>query len=268
MKRLILFTSVFILILNSCEKEQGFEDFQSSTLIRQVSGTEDQMQILTYYTTRNIFEEVTRFSYRKFLYNNKNQLIKIDKAFTFNPLSCAIIPGTSFEDGDDPRNAKITQFDAFEYSDNGNLKTKKSYYMNDDNELLMNYSTYEYENGKVTKINLYNPQDQLTHYYTYQYDDSGNVTTEEYYYMQDFTDAQLQTRIVYEYDTKNNPFRVFAVEGTPGRNNSKNNITRQTTINYYGGDEQSYIVEYVYEYNALGYPVKANNLDYIYGEDN
>ena len=171
-----------------------------------------------------------------------------------------------FEEGSDPRKAKISQYIDYEYSDNGNLKSEKSYYIYDGNNQLVNYSEYEYENEKVVKIKLFNPQDQLSQYYTYLYDSNGNVSKEEYYYIQDGAEAILQTRILYEYDDKNNPFIIFAVEGTPGINTNRNNITKQTTINYYTEGDQSYTVENSYEYNYLGYPVKANNFEYIYGE--
>jgi len=186
---------------------------------------------------------------------------------SFNPLSCAIIPGTTFEDGGDPRKAKIGQYSDYEYSDNGNLKTKYSYYINDENNLLLNYANYEYINGRVVKIKLFNPQDRLSHFYTYLYDGTGNVSEEDYYYISEEEEATLQTRTLYEYDDMNNPFIIFAVEGTPGRNTNKNNITRQTTINYYTEGDQSYTVEYSFEYNDLEYPVKADSFEYIYGVD-
>ena len=267
MKRLLLFTVILILFFNSCEKELIYEDYQSNILLRQVRGTEGDMEAITYYNTGYIFEHVQRFSYRKFLYNKQNKLIKIEIAQSFNPLSCAIIPGTNFEEGDDPRKAKVGEYIEYEYSDNGNLKTKNFYYINDNNRQLMNYAKLEYESDKVVKIKLFNPQDQLTHYYTYLYDSTGNVSEEEYYYIQDGADVKLQSRILYEYDDKNNPFNVFAVEGTPGINTNKNNITKQTTMSYYAEGEQSDTVENSYEYNDLGYPVMANSLEYIYGEE-
>ncbi len=267
MKKLFLFTIIFVLFFNSCEKEPLYEDYQSNTLIRQIIAGEEDMQVLTYYNTGLIFEHVQRFSYRKFLYNKQNQLTKIEIALSFNPLSCAIIPGATFEDGDDPRKAEIGQYMEFEYSDNGKIKSRKHYYIIDDNQQPMNYNQYEYNSGKVVKINVFNIQNQLTQYYTYLYDDTGNILKEEYYFIQDGADAKLQRRILYEYDNKHNPFIVFAVEGTPGINTNKNNITRQTTINYYGEEEESYTDEYSYEYNDLGYPVMVNNLEYIYGEN-
>lgn len=266
MKKSVLFTVILILFFNSCEKELVYEDFQSNTLLRQIRGYEDDMQVITYYNTGYIFEHLHRFSYRKFLYNQQNQLMKIEIAMSFNPLSCAIIPGTDFEDGGDPRKAKISQYIEYEYSDLGNLKTKYFYFIIDGNHQLMNYSGYDYENGKVVKIKLFNPQDQFSQYYTYLYDSIGNVSEEEYYFMQDDAVAILQTRILYEYDDKNNPFKIFTVEGTPGINTNRNNITKQTTVSYYAEEEQSYTVENSYEYNELGYPVKVNNFEYIYGE--
>ena len=104
----------------------------------------------------------------------------------------------------------------------------------------MNYEEYEFNDNRVAKINVFNPQNQLTHYYTFLYDNNDNVLEEGYYYMQDGTDAILQTRILYEYDDKLNPLKVFAVEGTPGINTNQNNIIRQTTINYYN-DESNHI---------------------------
>ncbi len=269
MKRLFLLSLILIPFFNSCEKEKElvYEDYQSNTLLRQVRATEGDMEVMTYYNTGYIFEHVQLFSYRKFLYNKGNQLIKIEIALSLNPLSCAIIPGTTFEEGDDPRKAKIGQYIAYEYTDNSNLKIKRFYYINDDHNQLMNYAKYEYENDKVIKINLFNPRDQLRQYYTYLYDGSGNVSEEEYYFIQDGSDARLQTRIVYEYDDKNNPYKVFSVEGTPGINTNKNNIIKQTTINYYAEGEQSDTIENSYEYNDLDYPVRVNNLDYIYGEE-
>ncbi len=266
MKRSFLFILIIFPLLNACEKEPAFEDFQREDLIRQIGTSELDMQVFTYYNTTYIFEYLTRFSYRKYLYNNQNQLERIEIAQSLNPLSCAIIPGTDFEEGDDPRHAKIGQFIEFEYSGTGNPAKKRSYFNNEDVEQLMTYEIFEYQGDKVVRIDIYNPQDQLTHYYTYQYDSLGNVEQEDYYTMLEGTEAILQSRILSEFDAMHNPFRVFAVEGTPGINTNTNNITRQTTLYYYADEVESYTMENEYEYNDLGYPIRANNLEYIYGE--
>ena len=178
-----------------------------------------------------------------------------------------IIPGETFDEGEDPRSAPINQIIDYNYLENGNIDIKVSYSAIDDMLFEMYSSEFEYKNDTMIKIKLFNPQGQLTQYYTYLYDEKGNVSQEEYYYFnQDGTEAILQSKTINEYDDMNNPFIVFAVEGTPGINTNMNNITRQIITNYYPGEESSYTVEYTYEYNDLGYPVKANNLEYIYGE--
>lgn len=272
MKRVFLFPVILMLFFISCEKaeqkkELVYEDFQSNTLIRQIKASETDMQVITYYNTGNIFEHVQPFSYHKFLYNEQNQLIKIEIALSNNPLSCAIIPGETFDVGDDPRKANVNQYTTYDYLTNGNIHIKIHYSVNDNMLFEMYSSEYEYKNDTVVKIRLFNPQGQMTQYFTFSYDHSGNVSQEESYFIQDESDTLIQTRILYEFDDKINPFRVFAAEGTPGINTNKNNITRKTTIHYYDGEEQLYSVEYNYEYNDLGYPVKANNLEYIYGEE-
>ncbi|HEC45040.1 MAG TPA: hypothetical protein ENI20_19710 [Bacteroides sp.] len=268
MGRLFLSALILILLFNSCEKgnELIYEDYQSNTLLRQVKASEDVIQDITYYNTGYIFEHLQGYSYRMFLYNNQNQLIKIEIAMSLNPFSCLFIPGATFEEGGDPRNANVGQYREFEYSNEGILRSKKSYFINDDTPQLMIYEEFEYNNNEVVKINVFNPQNQLTHYYTFIYDNNGNVLEEDYYYIEG-AEAILQTRISYEYDDKNNPLKVFTVEGIPGINTNNNNITNQTTINYYNEEEYSYTAENLYEYNDLGYPVKVNNLEYIYGKE-
>ena len=270
MKKLLAFSLIIFSLFISCEKEKNnlFNDYQSETLIRQIGATENDMQIFTYYNTGNIYEYLQRYIYQKYSYNSDNQLIKIEIAMTLNPLSCAIIPGTSLEDGDDPRSAKIGQFIDIEYEDNGKLKSRKSYYYNDDVPVLYTTELFDYENSKIVKRSLYNPTGKLTQYYTYVYDNNGNVTTESYYYNNDDTGPELQSNIVYEYDDKNNPLIVFAVEGIPGQGTNINNIIKRTDISFYSDEPQYYTVENNYDYNELGYPIKVNNIDYMYGKEN
>jgi hypothetical protein len=266
MKRYYLFTLLIIPLLFACEKEVVFDNFQSETLLRQVGVTENDMQVFTYHSPGFIFEYLTRYTYRKYLYDDQNKLERVEIAQSLNPLSCAIIPGTDFEDGDDPRQAEIGQFIEFEYSGTGSLSKKKSYYINDNVDQLVSYEVFQYEGDKIVRIDTYTPQGQLTQYHTYQYDSMGNMQQEEYYLIQEADLAVLQSRTLSEFDTMHNPFMVFAVEGTPGINTNKNNTTRKTFIYYFSGTEESYTQETEYEYNDLGYPISANAIEYIYGE--
>lgn len=269
MNKIILPTAVLLLLICSCEKESElvYEDYQSSTLLRQIGNSEEDMVIITYYNSAQVFEHLQRFSYEKYIYNSQNQLERIDIAMTLNPLSCAIIPGTSFEDGDDPRKASVGQYVEFSYSDDGIVESTYHYFINDETPRLMSYNEFVYDEGKVIRTNMFNPADELTQYFTYSYDEYGNVSEEEYYFLLDLENASLQRRIKYEYDDKINPFKVFSAKGTPGIFTNSNNITKQTAFEYYSVEEQSYTIENSYEYNDLGFPVKVNNVDYIYGKD-
>jgi hypothetical protein len=266
MKRAIFLILILLPLLKACEKENAFEDYQREDLVRQIGTSEMDMQIFTYYSTGNLFEYLTRFTYRKYLYNDHNRLLRVDIAQSLNPLSCAIIPGTGFDEGTDPRQAKISQLIEFDYSGNGKAEKKRSYFIQDDTEQLMQYETFEYEGDKITRIDVFNPQDQLMHFYTFHYDTKGNLDQEGYYIMQESAEGILVSRTISEFDTMHNPLRVFGVECRPGIGTNPNNILRQTV--YYDLPEglESNTLKNVYEYNSLGYPVRVNNVEYAYGE--
>lgn len=271
-KACLLAIAVLALVLISCEKKQSetvYEDFQSSTLLRQVGETEEDMQILTYYNTGKIFEHLGRFSYRKFIYNSNQKLEKIEIALSNNPLSCAIIPGATFEDGGDPRKAEVGQFIELSYTSDGKIARKDHYYYHEDIPILMVYEIPEYDGNNIVASRIYNPQDQLTQYRTFQYDAKGNVSIEEYYYVAGQNEIIPQNRIEYEYDNKKNPFSVFAVEGSPGQSSNPNNIKKETITNFYEDVDEEYVYTVVntYEYNDKNYPIKVNDITYTYGVD-
>lgn len=268
MKKILLVTIFLIPLVYACEKESTFDDFQSETHVRQIRFTEDDMQVFTYYNTGKIFEYLTRFTYRKYLYNNAGQLVKIEIAQSLNPLSCAIIPGTGFEEGADPRQAPIGHFVEFDYSGSGRIEKKRSYFNRDGNSQMTAYEVFEYEGDKVVRIEVYNPADQLMNFFTYDYDDRGNVIEELFYIRQNDDEDVLQSRKLSEFDDMNNPLRVLAAEGTPGPNTDMNNIVRQVYKNYYEDQTDSIIWENDYVYNNLDYPIRVNDLEYIYGEAN
>ena len=223
------------------------------------------MEIFTYYNTGNIFEHLDRYAYEKYIY--KNKLDRIEIARSIDPLSCAIIPGNDFPSGDDPRKAKVVQILRFVYSDNGDLEQKRNYFIIDGAEQLVGYQKYLYEGNTVVRQEVYTPQDQLTNYFDYTYDSIGNVLKEAFYAIQEDGSAVLQHRIITEFDTMHNPFRVFAVEGTPGINTNVNNIVRRTDLIYTDTEVRTFEDENRYEYNALGYPIRVNGQEYTYGQE-
>jgi len=266
MRKSFYFFTIIFLLVYSCEKENRHPDYQRSDLIRQIGNSEADMQVFTYYNTGSIYEYLTRFSYTKYYYDSHNRLVKSEIARSLNPLSCAIIPGTGFEDGEDPRKAKPGEFTEYDYNVEGKLAEKHSYIVYDDVPQHLGYEVYRYEGDRVVRKDTYNPQDQLSAYFTYQYDSNGNATEESYFLAQQDGEGVLYYRILAEFDNMHNPLSVFAVEGTPGPHTNANNIVRLTNIDYYGDTPYSHTTEYEYEYNNLGYPVLVNGVAFTYGE--
>jgi hypothetical protein len=182
-------------------------------------------------------------------------------AYSFNAFSCVMIPGQSLES--DPRKASVSEYSEFEYDDDLRLTKKSSYFINNGHSQLTSFQTYNYENDKIVKLSTFNPQGGLTQYHDYWYDDAGNITRDDFYTNNSV--LKLISTVTFEYDNKNNPYQVFACEGTPGKYTNRNNIISETSVSYYGATESSTTRQYLYEYNSLDYPVRINGWDCKYG---
>jgi len=172
-----------------------------------------------------------------------------------------MIPGQSFES--DPRKVAISQVSEFEYDDSLRLARKLLYNINSGNLQLSGWQTYDYEDNKIIKLNSFNAQGELILYNVYTYDENDNIISDSFY--TNFSGIKLERMMTCEFDNKNNPYRVFEHEGTPGKFTNRNNITSETYINY-GYNEPPITKLNSYEYNTLGYPVKINTLACIYGK--
>jgi len=175
-------------------------------------------------------------------------------------------PGSVNETFTDPRKAKIMEYSEFEYDNTGRLTRKLHYFINNGNDQLVSYQTYEYDSIQIVRLNICNPQGQINQYHDYQYDGNGNVTTDDYYLTESGSGAKLQSHSVFEFDDKKNPYIIFAEEGKPGLFTNRNNIVKETSVFYNAGGESQNSVQNTFEYNTLGYPVKANDLVYSYDE--
>jgi hypothetical protein len=200
--------------------------------------------------------------YKKFSYDAKNLVNKVEVAYSFNPFSCSMIPGQSLES--DPRKAKISEYSEFEYDNVLRLIKKSYYFINSGTPQITSYQTYDYENDKIVKSSTFNPQGQLIQYHNYTYDNNGNITRDDQYTSTAI--IKLVNTMIYEFDNKNNPYQVFASEGNLGKFTNKNNIIKETSVSYNGTDESRSTTLHTYEYNSLDYPVKIDELDCIYGK--
>lgn len=263
MKKYALLIILVFLCLTSCKKEDKNANlYYSDTLLSQINSDNLAVHGLTYNSSYLIYESMEPYIYHKYTYDSQNNLRKVETAFSFNPLSCVAIPGTSLES--DPRKASISQYSEFEYNNALRLIKKSNYSINSGTPRLNYYLTYDYLNDKIVKLNFYNPQGQLTQYNNYTYDENGNIIKDDLY-ISGTVFKLISTRIS-EFDNKNNPYRVFASEGDPGKSTNTNNIIKETYVSYNGTAEDRSTTIHTYEYNNLDYPVKIDKLDCIYGK--
>ncbi len=263
MKRIILLLSVVFLCFTSCKKEDKNADlYYSDTLLSQITSGDQAIHGLTYNSSYLIYESMEPFVYSKYTYDSGNILRKEETAFSFSPLSCVYIPGASLES--DPRNAKVSGYSEYEYDNSLKLIKKSTYSINNGTDQLTYYHTFEYKNGNIARVSIFNAQGQMTQYNDYSYDDNGNMTKDEMYLV-GATVKLYETRI-YEFDNKNNPYKVFSSEGIPGKYTNRNNIIKETLISYNGTVENRNTTLHTYAYNNLDYPVKIDQLDCKYGK--
>lgn len=262
MKNYTLIIVVFLCFI-ACKKEDKTENpYYSNTLLSQVNSGNLAVHGLTYNSDYLIHESTEPFTYKKFSYNTQNILSKVEQAFSFNAFSCVMIPGQSLES--DPRKAGISQYSEFDYNTDLRLIKKSTYFINNGNSELNYYHTYDYLNDKIIKLNMFNPQGLLIQYDSYVYDDNGNIIRDDQY--SNNSGIKLIYSGIYEFDNKNNPYQVFACEGEPGIYTNKNNITKETSVYYNGTAESGYTTIHTYEYNSLNYPVRIDELEYVYGK--
>jgi hypothetical protein len=263
MKKNTLFLIVVFLCFTTCKKEDTTEDpFYSPTLISQINSGDLAVHGFTYNSNYLIHESTEPYTYKKYSYDAQKILIKVESANSFSLFNCAMIPGQSLET--DPRKAKITAYSEFEYDNSLRLIKKSNYFINNATRQLTSYHIYEYENDMIVKLSTYNPQGKLTEYHNYSYDYNGNMTRDDQFISTPV--IQLVNTKIFEFDNKNNPYRVFASEGDPGLYTNKNNIITETSISYHGTDESRSTKLHTYEYNSLDFPVKIDKLDCLYGK--
>lgn len=259
---LIIFTVGFF----SCKKDTTENACQNSNLIRQIKSGNSSVHELTYNSHCGIHESIELFAYKQYEYDTQDRLVKLEESLLLDPTSCYIPPNSEGMSFKDPKKAPIAQYSLFEYDSIGRLVKKSNYFNNSGTAKLISYNTYEYTNNQISKMNIVNPESQITQYHTYEYDENGNVLKDDYYIVENGRDLKLMYSTISEFDNKNNPFMVFTGEGNPGIFTNKNNIIKKTNVSYSDGTENRYTVQYIFEYNNSGYPIKADGMDYLYGE--
>lgn len=266
MKRTICLTTIIALCIGfySCKKEGQLvqKPVADGKILNYILNGENIIQELTYTTDSLIYEVIEPYSYKKHFYNAARQLEKTEEAYSASPFSCAMIDGPSRE-GDDPRKAPVSRIFNFEYS-GGKLSKKSFVYIVNGTPNVISYDSYLYESDKIKQISTYNPDGKLMNYKNYTVNDDGNLTREEYWLVKQDGSSSMLSAIEYQFDNKNNPYRVFAGEGIPGVNTNRNNVITATYIYYNQGSGSRSSTPTKYQYNKYDYPVSTDYFNFLY----
>lgn len=264
----VILAAALILIAFGCTREDYNPD---SSFLKKVKQDGYIVQEIT-YNNFNLISEVNGIHFwRKFHYNDQNQLIKEEVAMNPNSLSSSR-PVSLTDEFVDPVKVGISMYTLYEYDNDGLLSKQLNYTPKEGEDELRSIITFDYNDQKlISKILLHDGNAALTQLRTYQYDSNGNVTEEDYYtylFIPDGSGPRHLYKTTFEYDNYYNPYMIFKQSGNPGIFRNLNNIIKTTTIHFdpTPGMPPVYTSETSYEYDEITrYPVRViNGEEFIY----
>ena len=258
-----------IITFSSCSKDGNIPG--SNELLKKIKQGDYIVEEISYNQDNLVIEVNSTVFYRKFHYDQKMRLIKEEIAISPNSYSSSIIPGSTHEFVD-PNKTGITMYQIYEYDKNGRLSQQLNYIPKDGDDELRSKRTFEYnDKNLISKVLIYNNDNEVTQFRTYDYDPNENVIEEDYYTFLFITygpSPRHVSKSTFEYDPFNNPYKIFKKSCNPGVHTNTNNIIKTKTTNYdptlgatpFSESTTSY--EYNYE---TGYPTKVvNGEEFIY----
>ena len=266
--RILHLCLICVVVSVSCQKEDYLDTANTeSLLLSQIIVDKAPSFEYTYNSSNLINEEKSKFAFNVNHYNEKNQLVTTDYYTNFDILSN---DPEVFETAMNQKyfvaatKSNLSGTINYEYSANDQLI--KTIYT----PALGNKQTSQFSYDGDERINkqvLYWDNNQVG-YMEYSYDADGNLTEETLYSISISGGMELSASTVYEYDTKQNPFRRISRLPIPGINTNNNNITRETQTIHINAAQGGDVVETTtnsYKYNLYGYPIGRNgNVEYLY----
>jgi hypothetical protein len=256
--KFLLFAIIIFFGCISCEQETLTEDSDEVFLIKQTFVEDELYSEYTYSNASLISEEKSKFHYAKYHYNSANQLTQSDHYWDERIASSSSVvldEAMNRTEWVNPDNTPRDSYFTFEYESSGRLK-KRTQHRGNEEEIT--YETFLYnEEGRIKRRTSFYKEAESV-FDDYFCDSKGNLVKQERYFVDDNGNATLQTTRTYEYDEKNNPYLSFRALLIPGTNTNKNNILKETFV-VYSDPEANRTMEYKYEYNVVGYPVKRND---------
>jgi hypothetical protein len=262
-------TAAVMVALAGCSKERYLPD--ANGLLKKIEYNGYIIEEIS-YNQNNLVDEVNGTSfYRKFHYNQSLKLIKEEVAVSPDLFSSSVIPGSTHEFVD-PDKTGISMYHLYEYDSKGRLSEQLNYIPKVGNDEFRSKRIFEYnDNNLISKILLYNSDNEVTQFRTYLYDSNNNVIEEDYYtylFITSGASPKHMAKITFEYDSFRNPYKIFEQGGNPGIYSNTNNIIKTQTVHYEPSPGVPAFSETTtsYEYNHdTGFPVRViNGEEFIY----
>lgn len=267
------FTILVLITMTSCTKEEfdGVQDIEiyiDGVHYIEIYGIKSEVYdgktISRYIYNRigKIAERESFYAYDRYTYDNDGRLIKKESAWDPSVLFSLPLYRTELMTSD---NSAITNQKVYKYDQDGKLLEIENYVKKEGDFVYSSMNSLEYNGNLIIRRNLHNKNGTITQFYTYEYDNIGNVEREKYYsYL--FTESS-EPKIInensYKFDNRKNPFIIFEALGIPGLYTNTNNIIETNSI-FPRIDKYSTSVT-TYEYNQNNYPVKVISENDEYG---
>jgi hypothetical protein len=272
-RRTFLFWSILaaaiLLASSGCSKEGYLPD--SYGLLKRIMNDGYVVEEISYNQDNLVNEVNSIFFYRRFHYNQSHKLAKEEVAVSPDLFSSSVIPGSTHEFVD-PDKTGISMYHIYEYDDNGRLSVQLNYIPETGNDELRSKREFEYnDKNLISKMLLYNSDNEVTQFNTYLYDSNNNVIEEDYWtylFITSGASPKHMAKITFEYDSFRNPYKIFEQGGNPGIYTNTNNIIKTKSIHYESAPGIPAYSETTtsYEYNPdTGFPVRViDGEEYIY----
>ena len=251
---------IVLTIITSCSKDLVNDNFnRGGYSIRSIFSDGKTSQNFIYNDSSKILEDQSFYFFNRYSYDKNGRLIKQEIAVDPDINSSTIHNSELMTS----QNSTFTGNYIFEYNSDGKLKTKKNYFIKNNQFEYTSMNTFEYDGDRIVKWNLHDEKNVITQYFTYLYDSKGNVTNEKHYsYLFNVgLEPKLILEISFKYDDKNNPFRIYKDIGLPGLWTNTNNIIESNSVLYEDtpGIDKFSTSKTTYEYNNKDFPIKVNN---------
>jgi len=244
--------------MSSCTKESSDDSYSTNNeYIKSVSTGGKIVHKYLYDHASNVVEENCLFYFKKYIYGENERLAKVESAFDRSGFSSTFtVPRTEFMTS---QNSTVDSYSLYEYDKDGRLSAIEHYF-NETGEGFEYRSkqTIEYKGSFIVKVNLHNPEGQITQFHEFTYDKNGNVSNDKHYSNLFGSKEELLSEISYKYEKYENPYRIFSMLGSPGLWTNTNNIieTSVTRHSEVPGFDKYSTSKTTYKYNNNGYPIK------------